>query len=95
LVVETLLACAKQHEEVAKSPTPEVLFLSFGDSSLDFELRVWIADTDLRLRVKSDLYHAIEQVFRESEIEIPFPQMDLHLRETEGVTTTISTEPAS
>jgi len=95
LVVETLLACAKQHEEVAKSPTPEVLFLSFGDSSLDFELRVWIADTDLRLRVKSDLYHAIERVFRESEIEIPFPQMDLHLRETEGVTTTISTEPAS
>jgi len=94
LVVETLLACAKQHEEVAKSPTPEVLFLNFGESSLDFELRVWIPDADLRLRVRSDLYHAIEQVFRESDIEIPFPQMDLHLRETEGVTTTISTETA-
>jgi len=95
LVVETLLACAKQQEDVAKSPNPEVLFLSFGDSSLDFELRVWIADADLRLRVKSDLYHAIEQVFRESDIEIPFPQMDLHLREPEGLMGTVSSGPVS
>ena len=80
-VVEILLACAKEHEEVQKSPAPQVLFIDFGESSLDFELRVWLAEADMRLRVKSDLYHAIEQAFRESDIEIPFPQMDLHLRD--------------
>ena len=82
-VVELLLECAKQHDNVAKSPAPEVLFLSFGESSLDFELRAWIPDADLRLKVRSDLYHAIEKIFRESDIEIPFPQMDLHLRSSE------------
>ncbi|MCK5826813.1 MAG: mechanosensitive ion channel [Desulfuromusa sp.] len=94
-VVEILLVCAKAHQEVEKSPTPHVLFINFGESSLDFELRVWLAEADMRLGVKSDLYHAIEQAFRESNVEIPFPQMDLHLRETEGATNTVSSEPTS
>ncbi|RLB76911.1 MAG: potassium transporter KefA [Deltaproteobacteria bacterium] len=93
LVVETLLACAKRHETVAKTPAPQVLFTNFGESSLDFELRVWIPDADTRLRVKSDLYHDIEQAFRETDIEIPFPQMDLHFRESGGGENVLSTEP--
>jgi potassium efflux system protein len=80
LVGETLLACAKANDSVLNSPAPHVLFMNLGDSSLDFELRVWIRDADDRLLVKSQLYHEIVQKFREARIEIPFPQRDLHLR---------------
>ena len=80
LVAKTILACAKKHKEVVKSPLPEVLFMNFGDSSLDFELRVWIQDIDRRVQVKSALYHEIERKFREVNVVIPFPQRDLHLR---------------
>ncbi len=93
LVVETILACGKAHEMVSKSPVPEVLFLSFGESSLDFELRVWVPDADTRMGVKSDLYLQIERAFREAGIEIPFPQMDLHLRSSDLGNKVISPEP--
>ena len=52
----------------------------FWASSLDFELRVWVLDADYRRRAKSELHQEIEQRFREANIEIAFPQMDLHLR---------------
>jgi len=80
LVVETIMACAKEQKEVVKSPAPQVLFMNFGDSSLNFELRVWIQDIDGRLQVNSTLYHEIERKFREVHIVIPFPQRDVHLR---------------
>ena len=79
LVMETILACAREQKDVVKSPVPEVLFMNFGDSSLNFELRVWIHDIDERMRVTSALYHAIERKFRELNIVIPFPQRDVHL----------------
>ena len=70
LVMETLAACAKDHGMVAALRPPQVLFLSFGESSLDFELRVWVTDAD----------HRLNRRFREANIEIAFPQRDLHLR---------------
>jgi small-conductance mechanosensitive channel len=54
--------------------------LSFGESSLDFELRVWVLDADNRLLVSSELHQEIDRRFREANIEISFPQRDLHLR---------------
>ncbi len=80
LVLETLMACANENSMVAKAFTPQVLFLSFGESSLDFELRVWVLDADHRLKAKSELHQAIDRRFREAKIEIAFPQRDLHLR---------------
>jgi small-conductance mechanosensitive channel len=80
LVVETLMACAKANSLVAEMPEPQVLFLSFGGSSLDFELRAWVPDADDRLKVISQLHQEIDQRFRRAKIEIAFPQMDLHLR---------------
>jgi potassium efflux system protein len=80
LVVEIIMTCAREQKEVVKAPVPEVLFMDFGDSSLDFELRVWIQDVDRRMQVKSALYHKIERKFREMNIVIPFPQRDVHLR---------------
>ena len=80
LVMETLAACSKAHEMVADFRPPQVLFLSFGESSLDFELRVWVTDADHRLEVMSALHQDIDRRFREKNIEIAFPQQDLHLR---------------
>jgi potassium efflux system protein len=93
LVVEIIMTCAREQKEVVKSPLPEVLFMDFGDSSLDFELRVWIQDIDKMMSVKSALYHKIERKFREMSIVIPFPQRDVHLRAYEdgaGLSTTPS-----
>ena len=80
LVMETLMMCADSNANVAKTPKPQVLFLSFGESSLDFELRVWVPDAEERLTVKSELHQQIDRSFRDAKIEIAFPQRDLHLR---------------
>ncbi|MHC5102409.1 MAG: mechanosensitive ion channel family protein [Planctomycetota bacterium] len=80
LVFEILTECAQANEKVAKTPEPVVLFLKFGESSLDFELRVWIIDTDYRLRVRSQLHQEIDRRFREANIVIAFPQRDVHLQ---------------
>jgi small-conductance mechanosensitive channel len=80
LVMETLMACSKTSSIVAKTPAPQVLFLSFGESSLDFELRVWVLDAEKRITAKSELHQEIDRRFREAKIEIAFPQRDLHLR---------------
>jgi len=63
-----------------KFPAPSVLFLNFGASSLDFELRCWVADIDNRLSIKNDINREIDRLFREHNIEIPFSQHDLHIR---------------
>ncbi|MGV7225012.1 MAG: mechanosensitive ion channel family protein, partial [Nitrospinales bacterium] len=80
LVIKTLADCAKEHEMIATFRPAQVLFLSFGESSLDFELRVWVKDADNRLEVMSALHQEIDRRFRENKIEIAFPQRDLHLR---------------
>ena len=59
---------------------PAVLFRSFGDSSLNFEVRCFIRNVDKRLSTLSELNFAIEKALREADIQIPFPQRDLHLR---------------
>jgi small-conductance mechanosensitive channel len=79
-VMGILMSCANEHEQVLKEPAPQVLFLEFGDSALNFELRVWISDFNNRRMVQSELNQAIDIRFRRAGIEIPFPQTDLHLR---------------
>ncbi len=65
-----------------KEPEPQVVFREFGDSSLNFELRVWTADMTHRPGVlKSELNFAIWDNLKEAGIEIPFPQRDLHIKE--------------
>jgi small-conductance mechanosensitive channel len=80
-VREILVSVAKDHPDVLPDPAPEVIFSEFGDSSLNFELRIWtIQQVQTPSRLKSDLYFAIFEAFREAGIEIPFPQRDLHVR---------------
>ncbi len=79
LVRKVLLDVASADSRVLKSPKPDVLFQSFGDSSLDFELAAWLDDAESRPKVASDLRFAIDSAFRKHGIQIPFPQRDLHL----------------
>ncbi len=83
-VLRILMEAAESHSLVMEDPAPRALFVGFGDSSLDFELRAWIADVNGRLGVRSELGQYIDRRFREEEIEIPFPQRDLHLRSVDG-----------
>jgi potassium efflux system protein len=78
-----LMQIAEENDLVVKdgtSPQPAVLFRGFGDSSLDFELRVHLYDVDRRLSTISDINFAIDRAFREEGVEIPFPQRDVHVK---------------
>ena len=79
-----LLECAETHSNISTMPKPYVIFNSFGDSSLDFELRCFLKNVMNRLSTASDLRFAIDKAFREHEIEIPFPQRDIHIRTQEN-----------
>ncbi len=79
-VVEVLNQVARESRRVLREPPPQVLFVSFGDSSLSFELRVFIRNADLLFPVRHELHMGIDKAFREAGIEIAFPQRDLHLR---------------
>ncbi len=80
LVAETLLEVGRAHPEVSSDPEPRMQFLGFGDSSLKFDLLVWIEDPTRQYFVISDLNFAIVQAFRARNITIPFPQRDLHMQ---------------
>jgi len=81
-VRKLLLEVAKTIPGVLKKPAPDVLFEDYGDSSLNFNLRVWTSDYSNRKGVlKSKLYFAIFDKFKEHGIEIPFPQRDVHIKE--------------
>ena len=80
-VRDILLKCAHDHPRVNAWPESFVLFQSFGESSLDFELRFFIGQADEVFRIGSDVRFAIDKSFRENGITIPFPQRDLHIRD--------------
>lgn len=79
LVKEILLKCAQAHPDINSTPAPTVLFKNFGDSSLDFSLMIWTKKSWSIEPIKSDLRFAIDKAFRENNIQIPFPQTDVHL----------------
>jgi len=79
-VIRTLEQVAADHDEIRKQPAPRVRFRRFGDSSLDFELLCWIARPVDRGRLQHELNCAVYRAFVASDIQIPFPQRDLHVR---------------
>ncbi len=78
-VIEILTKVGSHHPDVLKDPGPQTLFVGFGDSSLDFQLRAWIDKFDQWVVIRSDLSLAVHDALRDAAIEIPFPQRDLHL----------------
>lgn len=80
-VRDLLLRVVENNPRVLKKPAPNVLFIDFGDSSLIFELRVWINDPEGGIEaVRSAVRFEIWKIFKDNGIEIPFPQRDLHIR---------------
>ena len=80
-VRQVLLEVARDHPDVLLDPAPDVIFTSFGESSLDFELRIWTSKQVTTPRIiTSDIYFNVFAAFKREGIEIPFPQRDLHLR---------------
>lgn len=80
-IKKILLEVANDNPGVLKNPPCDVLFDSYGESSLNFILRVWSSEYVNKPRVlRSQLYYAIFKRFAEEEIELPFPQRDIHLK---------------
>ncbi len=79
-VLKTLKEVALNHSEVLDSPEPEVLLSEFGDSSWNMILRGWVAHPKRHYITRSEINCAIVRIFRENDIEIPFPQCDLHVK---------------
>ncbi len=79
-VIDILLDVARQHDQVQTDPKPYVHLMGYGDSSVDFRLAVFINNPSIRFTVRSDLYRAIWKALAAHNIEIPFPQRDLHIR---------------
>jgi potassium efflux system protein len=75
-----LLEVAKAHPQVLASPEPTCWMSGFGDNAQNFDLRVYVAEIGQRNPVRTDLQFRIAQVFREHDIEIAFPQMDVWIR---------------
>ncbi len=84
-VRDMLIEVALSHAGVLKDPPPDVVFLGFGDSALLFQLRVWTSE-HLRTpaTLKSELYFAIYRRFRDSGVEIPFPQHEVRVLGSSG-----------
>ena len=79
-VQEVLRQIADDHPQVLRNPEPFVLFKDFGASSLDFELRLFLPDLFQQAAVQTEIRTSIFQRFKELNIEIPFPQQDVHLK---------------
>lgn len=77
---EVLYRCAAECQYVLKDPATTVVYREFGDSALLFHVRVFIASMEFYWMTQNAMHYAIDDAFRESGIEIAFPQRDLHVR---------------
>lgn len=79
-VRQALLDAATEHPEVVSEPHPNVLFKSYAENYLNLDLVAWIIEPRKQFLIKSDIYFRIDEIFRERNIEIPYPRQELHLR---------------
>ncbi len=86
-VKEILLDVAEKHPMVLLDPPPQVFFMNFGASSLDFEIRVILRDVNWKIVTLSEMNFEIDARFKEAGIEVPFPQQDVWLRNADGEAT--------
>jgi len=80
LMKDILLKIANENQDVLSTPPPEIIFIDYGDSSLNFELWAWIDRVKTSpLRTRSTINWRINEEFEAADIEIPFPQRTLHI----------------
>lgn len=80
LVKNTLLEAAREVPQIVADPAPDVMFVGFGASTLDFALIAWTAEQKRTSWVQSDVNFKIDEKFRKARIEMPFPQQDVNIR---------------
>ena len=81
-VIDISVAAAKSVPRVLEDPEPKCLLIEFGDNSVNFQLRIWIADAQNGVQnVKSAVLLAVWDSFQEHGVEIPYPQRDVHLHQ--------------
>lgn len=80
LVEKILLEVGRAHPMVLRNPAPVAHFMKFGDSALEFDLRVMIRNVNWIFVVRSELNHEVLKRLKEAGIAIPYPQRDLHMR---------------
>ena len=74
-----LLQSVSEQRGVLKTPKSFVLFDDFGESALQFSVLFFISDSFSVPKIKSEIRFRIDQLFREHNISIPFPQRDIHI----------------
>jgi potassium efflux system protein len=94
LAEQLLLKVAKSNPLVLKLPEPRAVFLSFGDNTLNFELRVWIKHIDDWIPMLHAVNRAIDKEFRQAGITIAFPQRDVHLDAAGPLEVRVVSEPS-
>lgn len=83
---DLILEAAKENPKCIADPEPKCFLRNFGDSSVDFILHFWVADvTEGRWLPQSEVMFAIWRKFHENDIQIPFPQRDIHLKTSESL----------
>ena len=90
-----LLEAARSVKEVLSDPAPIVHFSGFGDSALNLQIRVWIDEPRNHTVIGSKINFAIDEAFRKYNIEIPFPQRDIHVRRESTVADEAKSEGAN
>lgn len=79
-VQELLFRIATDNERVVDDPSPAVFCVGLGDSSVNFEIRVFVRDINDIMPLSHELHATITRSLREAGIQIPFPQRDIHIR---------------
>ena len=87
-VREILLKAAMDHPKVMHDPEPAVFFTTFGPSSLDHELRLYVRELRDRSYTVDELNRTIDRLCRENNIDIAFNQLEVHLHNNNGETHT-------
>jgi small-conductance mechanosensitive channel len=79
-MIDLLLRVAGEHAKVLREPGPVALFLGFGESALNFELRAWTDWVGEWVLIRSELTVAVNAALANAGIAIPFPQRDIRMR---------------
>jgi potassium efflux system protein len=93
LAKEVMARVVDKNQSILQEPLPRVLFIGFGESSLDFEVRAYVGSIDHYMSTIDELHYTIDQEFRKAGIEIAFPQRDIHVRSINAALPVIEDRP--
>lgn len=88
-VIEIMVSCAQSHPQILTEPGPGAALTAVSANSLDFFMWFFVADVSRAFVTQSDVYISLLKAFKEADIEIPYSQHDVHLRDLDGVRTLI------